>query len=127
MFSNVNTIFISGGDHCFVSVIDQDEKVSPFDCRDIDPRTQILTLTLDYVKNLIHIPSRSLVDQDILSFLETYFKSLSCLNGSFLLDGEKHYYCTRKHHGVDMQVVDEVFTLIGRIENDSIKELASNN
>lgn len=108
-----------------MSVISQEEKIAPFDCREIDPRTQILTLTVDYVKSLTTIPSNSPVDQDILSFLETYFKSLSCFNGSFLLDHERHYYCTSKHHGVDMEVAEEVFTLIGRIENDSIKELVS--
>lgn len=106
-------------------MINQDEKVSPFDCRDIDPKTQILSLTLDYVTNLLSIPSNGPVDQDILSFLETYFKSLSCLNGSFLLDNDRHYYCTSKHHGLDMNIAEEIFTFIGRIENGSVTDLVS--
>lgn len=118
---------VLGGDHCFVSVINQEEKISPFDCRDIDPKTQILTISLEFVKNLLNISCNSPVDQDILSFLETYFKSLSCLNGSFLLANDMHYYCTSKHHGVDMDLAEEIFTLIGRIENQSIKDLVSFN
>lgn len=106
-------------------MINQEEKISPFDCRDIDPKTQILSLTLDYIKDLLSISSNSPVDQDVLSFLETYFKSLACLNGSFLLANDMHYYCTSKHYGVDMNVAEEVFTIIGRIENESIKDLVS--
>ncbi|KAG5879073.1 hypothetical protein JTB14_023897 [Gonioctena quinquepunctata] len=116
----------AGGDHCFVSVIKQESKVPPYDCREIDPQTQILTLTHGYVKTLLRIPCSSAVDQDVLSFLETVFKSLSCINGSFLLDNERHYYCTSKHHGVDVEAAESTFTLIGRIENKSITELIWN-
>lgn len=108
-------------------MINQEEKISPFDCRDIDPKTQILSLTLDFIKHLLSISSSSPVDQEVLSFLETYFKSLSCLNGSFLLTNDMHYYCTSKHHGVDMEQAEEVFSIIGRIENESIKDLVSYN
>ncbi|KAJ8938616.1 hypothetical protein NQ314_011425 [Rhamnusium bicolor] len=121
----VHRIF-SGGDHCFVSVINQDSKVPPYDCREYEPQTQILTLSHDYVKNLLRIPNDGPVDQEVLSFLETVFKSLSCINGSFLLDDDKHYYCTSKHHGVDLEQAIATFSLIGKIENGSIKDLIWN-
>lgn len=108
-----------------MSVIQQDSKVPPYDCRDYEPQTQILTLTHDYVKNLLRIPSDGPVDQEVLSFLETVFKSLSCINGSFLLDDDRHYYCTSKHHGIDLEEVETTFSLIGKIENRSIKDLVS--
>lgn len=117
----IETFDVSGGDHCFVSVINQEDKILPFDCRIVDPKTQILTLTLDYIKNLLSISSNSPVDQDILSFLESFFKSLSCINGSFLLNNDNP--CTSKYHGVDVEQADEAFTLIARIENESIKDL----
>lgn len=104
-------------------MINQEEKLSPFDCRQIDPKTQILTLTLDYVENFVNILSSSSVDQDILTFVESYFKSLPCLNGSFLLDNDRHYYCNSKHHGLDLDLAEHVFSLIGRIENESLKDL----
>nr|XP_023013190.1 probable E3 ubiquitin-protein ligase HERC4 isoform X1 [Leptinotarsa decemlineata] len=113
----------AGGDHCFVSVIKQESKVPPYDCREIDPQTQILSISYDYIKNLLRIPCDNPVDQDVLTYLETVFKSLSCINGSFLLDDDRHYYCSSKHHGVDIAVAESTFSLIGRIENKSITEL----
>lgn len=98
----------------------------PYDCRDIHPQTQILTLTLEYTNDLLSIPCDSPVDQEVLSFLETYFKSLSCMNGSFLLCNNRHYYCTSNHHGVDMELTEKIYSVIGRIENSSIKDMVSN-
>ncbi|XP_074030404.1 HECT and RLD domain containing E3 ubiquitin ligase 4 isoform X3 [Leptinotarsa decemlineata] len=115
----------AGGDHCFVSVIKQESKVPPYDCREIDPQTQILSISYDYIKNLLRIPCDNPVDQDVLTYLETVFKSLSCINGSFLLDDDRHYYCSSKHHGVDIAVAEATFSLIGRIENKSITELTA--
>ncbi|KAL1509492.1 hypothetical protein ABEB36_004214 [Hypothenemus hampei] len=117
----IHRIF-AGGDHCFVSVFPQGTKMPPYDCRDHDPRTQILTITYSYMKTLLRINKRP-VDQEVISFLETAFKSLACLNGSFLLEDDKHYYCTSKHHGVDMSVAESTFDLIGKIENETIQNL----
>ncbi|XP_066248449.1 probable E3 ubiquitin-protein ligase HERC4 isoform X1 [Euwallacea similis] len=118
----IHRIF-AGGDHCFVSVIPQDRKVSPYDCRDHDPQKQILTITNSYVKTLLRIPLNGQVDQEVISFLETAFKSLSCLNASFLLEDDKHYYCTSKHHGVDVKVAEQTFDVIAKIENETIQTL----
>lgn len=108
-----------------MTVIKKDLNVPPFDCRDIDPRSQILTLTDDYLKTILRISPKANVDHDVWSFLETIFKSLSCLNGSFLLANDEHYYCTSRHHGVDIQTTETTYSLIGKIENKSIKELVS--
>ncbi|CAG9857321.1 unnamed protein product [Phyllotreta striolata] len=116
----------AGGDHCFVTVIKKDLNVPLFDCREIDTRTQILTMSKDYAKTLLRISPKSKVDQDVWNFLETVFKSLACLNGSFLLPDDEHYYCTSKHHGVDVATTDAAFSSIGKIENKSIKELIWN-
>ncbi|XP_050295958.1 probable E3 ubiquitin-protein ligase HERC4 isoform X2 [Anthonomus grandis grandis] len=113
----------AGGDHCFVSVVPQEKKIPPYDCRDYDPQTQILTVTPSYLKTLLRIPLVGPVDQDVISFLETVFKSLACLNGSFLLEDDRHYYCTSKHHGLDMIKAENTFDLIGKIENESIQNL----
>lgn len=65
------------------------------------------------------------VDQDVISFLETAFKSLACLNGSFLLEDDRHYYCTSKHHGIDVKLAENAFDLISKIENETIQDLVS--
>lgn len=77
------------------------------------------------MNNCLNVGAKSSVDQEILSYLETVFKSLSCLNGSFLLPNEEHYYCTSKHHGVDVEVAEKVFSLIGKFENTAIKDIVS--
>lgn len=86
---------------------------------------QILSITNSYIKTLLRIPTKGPVDQDVITFLEVAFKSLACLNGSFLLDDDKHYYCTSRHHGVDMALAEDTFDLIGKIENESIQNLVS--
>ncbi|XP_048520980.1 probable E3 ubiquitin-protein ligase HERC4 [Dendroctonus ponderosae] len=113
----------AGGDHCFVSVVPQQQKLPPYDCRDYDPQMQILSITNSYIKTLLRIPTKRSVDQEVISFIETAFKSLACLNGSFLLEDDRHYYCTSKHHGVDMSVAESTFDIIGKVENESIQNL----
>ncbi|KAK9685781.1 HECT-domain (ubiquitin-transferase) [Popillia japonica] len=63
---------------------------------------------------------------NILGNLETIFKSLSCLNGSFLLSNDQHYYCTSKHHGVDVPLAETIFGMIAKFENESLKNLIWN-
>lgn len=118
----INRIF-AGGDHCFATVTERSKLLPSFDCRMFEPEMQILILNYDYLSTCLEIPAKNTVDQEMLVYLETVFKSLACLNGSFLLTREEHYCCTSKHHGVDMEAAEQTFSLIGKFENDSIKEL----
>lgn len=104
-------------------MVPQDRKIPPCDYREYDPRTQILTVTTTYIKSLLRMSNEKPVDQDVISFLETAFKSLACLNGSFLLEDDRHYYCTSKHHGIDMRLAENAFDLISKIENETIQDL----
>ncbi|XP_060525182.1 probable E3 ubiquitin-protein ligase HERC4 isoform X2 [Cylas formicarius] len=121
----IHRIF-AGGDHCFVSVVPRGRKLPCYDCRDYNPETQILTLTYSYVKTLTRIPENGQVDQEVLTFLETAFRSLACLNGSFLTENDKSYPCSSKHHGVDVEIAGKTFSLIGKIEKQSIRDLVWN-
>lgn len=60
-----------------------------------------------------------------MTYLETVFGSLACVNGSFLLANNAHFGCNTKVHGVDLKRAEEAFTLVSRFENTSIKELVS--
>lgn len=113
----------AGGDHCFVSVSEKKSKIEPSDFRNYDAESQILTLRIANLESCAKIRINGHVDQDILSYLEVVFKSLACLNGSFLV--QDHYYCTSKHHGVNMEDAEKAFTIIGRIEHETIKDLVS--
>lgn len=119
----VNRIF-AGGDHCFATVT-QDPKQTQFDCRDTNSEQQILSLNKDQLNSWLQLSKNDTVDQDIIVYVETIFRSLSCLNGSFLVNVEDHYCCTSKHHGVDLEKTQEAYSIIGRFENESLKNLVS--
>ncbi|KAL3278333.1 hypothetical protein HHI36_013664 [Cryptolaemus montrouzieri] len=116
----------AGGDRCIVIVKSMDRVLSPYDCRFYDKKSQILQVDYDYLMKFLNVSNEKPLDQDFLSYLEIVFKSLQCLNGSFLLDNNQHYCCSSKHHGVDVALAERCFSLIGKYENDSIKELIWN-
>lgn len=118
----VKRIF-AGGDHCFALCANKSSKDSPFDARFYPPSTQILTLESSLITTCSKFTVKGTVDLDILGNLETIFKSLSCLNGSFLLSNDQHYYCTSKHHGVDVPLAETIFGMIAKFENESLKNL----
>lgn len=118
----INRIF-AGGNHCFVTVTKREDMIEPYDCRVHHPTTQILALNYDYLYNNLRTAARGHVDQEFLSYLEIVFRSPACINGSFLLANEQHYYCTSRHHGVDLELAAKTFTAIARNENSSVKDL----
>lgn len=112
----------AGGDHCF-AIVSKVNNDSPYDCRILPPEDQILSLNINEFNTYCHISPNESVDQEFLAYLETAFRSLSCLNGSFLLDNDKHYYCTSKHHGIDLKKAEELYSFLGRVEHESIKNV----
>lgn len=114
----------AGGDHCF-ALVSKDNSVPPCDYRYLPLEDQILVLNTRKFSRYCNISPNESVDQEFLTYIETIFKSLSCLNGSFLLGNDRHYYCTSKHHGIDLQEAEALYSLIGRVEHESIKNLVS--
>jgi E3 ubiquitin-protein ligase HERC4 len=47
------------------------------------------------------------------------------MNCSFLLPNDEHYCCTSRHHGVSLPLAEQCFSTVGRVENNSVKELVS--
>lgn len=121
----VKKIF-AGGDHCFATVSNRGDQEKACDSRYYQSLTQILMVDLDLVTTCSKIPAGGNVDLDVLGALETIFKSLSCINGSFLLSNDEHYYCTSKHHGVDVALAENIFDAIAKFENESLKNLVGN-
>lgn len=113
----------SGGDHCLVSTTDFSMNIPPDDCRVYDPKTQLLYLTLDMTKSCSSVPKDAQVDHDLMKSIELIFQSQACINGSFLLPNDQHICCTSKHHGIDLHFVEEIYSIIRLIENESLKEI----
>ncbi|XP_044756595.1 probable E3 ubiquitin-protein ligase HERC4 isoform X2 [Coccinella septempunctata] len=122
---DIQRIF-AGGDRSIVLVKSHSDKNSPYDCRYYEKNSQIEQVNVEYMKGYLNCDNDTTMDQDFMSYLEVVFKSLQCLNGSFLLSNNAHYWCTSKHHGVDMELAEKCFSLIGKYENDTIKEIIWN-
>ncbi|XP_021697448.1 probable E3 ubiquitin-protein ligase HERC4 isoform X1 [Aedes aegypti] len=119
----VGKIF-AGGDQCFVSLlVDDPESIGSADYRLYDPNTQILTMSAEISKKLCHIQPEETIDIDLLSVIETVFKSLACFNGSWLLPNEQHLCCSSRQPGVDMEAAEETFENIRKIEHDTLKQM----
>jgi len=60
---------------------------------------------------------------DLLSSIELIFKSQACLNGSFLLDHDRHFGCSSRNHGLDLKAAQLAFDNLRVVENESIKQV----
>ncbi|XP_008552683.1 probable E3 ubiquitin-protein ligase HERC4 isoform X2 [Microplitis demolitor] len=113
----------TGGDHCFVTVTKREHNIPPDDSRIFDLSTQILTVTEEQLLNCHKVPMGAPLDHDLMMYLETVFRSQSCMNASFLLDNDNHYGCSSKHSGVNVEQASRLFGIISDIQNNTIQEL----
>ncbi|XP_011152046.1 probable E3 ubiquitin-protein ligase HERC4 isoform X1 [Harpegnathos saltator] len=113
----------SGGDHCFAIVTLREDNIEPDDCRILGSTSQILTVTEEQLAACQRVPAESLVDHELITYLETVFRSQACINGSFLRANDAHYGCSRKHHGVDIDSAIKLYAIISKLENKTIQEL----
>lgn len=86
-------------------------------------KTQVLCLNEEIAKKCADVERDCTVDMDLLAYVELLFKSQACLNGSFLLDDDKHFCCTSKHPGVDLKVANRAFNYLRKVENETLKSL----
>lgn len=61
-----------------------------------------------------------------MSSVETLFKSLACINGSFLKLNGQHMCCTSKNPGINVADAEIAFDIIRKMENSSLKSIVSN-
>ncbi|KAK9506239.1 hypothetical protein O3M35_008210 [Rhynocoris fuscipes] len=115
----------SGGDHCFVTLYIPSKRGrrSSADFRFHSSDTQIWTISLDKIKECEKLSENSRVDQELISYLEAVLSSQCCINGSFLLKRDLHYCCTSRHPGLDMNQVQQCFTAISRLRNETVKNV----
>ncbi|XP_043288767.1 probable E3 ubiquitin-protein ligase HERC4 isoform X2 [Venturia canescens] len=113
----------TGSDHCFATVTQRKDNIPPDDFRVTDPESQILTVTKDRISVCLGIPMGAPVDHDLMTYLETVFRSQACMNASFLIENDAHYTCSSKHHGVDTNKVIEIYGTISEFVNTTINEL----
>ncbi|KAI5702500.1 hypothetical protein M8J75_000776 [Diaphorina citri] len=118
----------SGGDHSIVTVTKSSDGVLSDDFRVLNPATQILDVNFERLKEcereVEQLKSDETLDQDLLLYLETVFLSPGCMNGSFLqVENDEHFSCNSKNPGVDMQLCQDCYDTIARIERESVRSL----
>ncbi|XP_017957265.1 probable E3 ubiquitin-protein ligase HERC4 isoform X1 [Drosophila navojoa] len=124
--SVIHQIF-SGGDQSIVTTSMFADKIPPVDCRVYSPKSQILVLTADATKQCASIKKDDQSDLDLLNSIEVIFKSQACLNGSFLLDQDKHLGCSVRNYGIDLLAAQAAFDNLRQVENQSIKQVIWDN
>lgn len=65
------------------------------------------------------------VDLDFMSVVETIFKSLPCINASFLIENDGHLCCNIRNPGMNLGEAEKAFDLIRKMENESLKHVVS--
>ncbi|XP_076648302.1 HECT and RLD domain containing E3 ubiquitin ligase 4 [Halictus rubicundus] len=113
----------TGGDHCFATVVSRKSNIQPDDCRKLETSYKILEITEDQLLACQRIPPSSPVDHELMTYLETVFKSQACVNGSFLLNNDNHYGCSINQHGVNLNEASRLFGIIRELDNSTIQEL----
>lgn len=78
---------------------------------------------MDLAKQCASIQKNEIVDQTLMSTVETLFRSVACLNGSFLLSNDAHMCCTLRNHGVNISEASEAFDCLRKMENSSLKNI----
>lgn len=87
--------------------------------------TQIESLSIDLAKHCSSIGKDETVDLQLMSSIETLFRSLACINGSFLQPNDKHMCCSSKNHGIDIADAEIAFGYIRKMENLNLKNVVS--
>ncbi|XP_078046235.1 HECT and RLD domain containing E3 ubiquitin ligase 4 isoform X1 [Augochlora pura] len=113
----------TGGNHCFATVVSQKDNIQADDCRKLESSYKILEVTEDQLLACQRIPPNSSLDHELMTYLETVFKSQACINGSFLLNNDTHYGCSVNHHGLNLDEASRLFGIIRELDNSTIQEL----
>lgn len=118
----VRKIF-SGGDHSFVSTVQHRRNLPPVDYRVHKKKAEILSFSVDIAETCVAFAKEDTADLELMIVLETLFKSLACINASFLNKQAGNASCTSKYSGVDISQAEIAFGSIQKMENEALKQI----
>ncbi|KAK3871366.1 hypothetical protein Pcinc_023478 [Petrolisthes cinctipes] len=112
----VQKIF-AGGDVSMARVSKQPNTASNF--LNTIPCTQPTFIMKERVNEMVSIEDDDMIDDELFTYIETVFGSMSCWNRSFLIGegADKH------SHGLDYRLAEEYTAKLGRVHRESIKEM----
>lgn len=82
-------------------------------------------MSINLAKHCANIKKDETVDLTLMSCIETLFKSLACLNGSFLQSNDAHMCCSSRNHGLNITDAEIAFSHIRKMENENLKNVVS--
>lgn len=82
-------------------------------------------MTVELIEQCAKVGENDTVDMSLMSSIEIIFKSLSCINGSFLVSNDGHTCCSAKNHGINIVNAENAFYLIQTMENQTLKSVVS--
>lgn len=80
-------------------------------------------MSVNLAKQCASIGRDETVDLTLMSRIETLFRSLACINGSFLQSNGSHMCCTTRNHGLNMADAEIAFGYLRKMENSSLKNI----
>lgn len=110
----------SGGDHCLLLARNAEMGGEPDDFREVDPSTQITTLTAEKCEKIKSLQPDVITPSELVDDVLKIFSSSACLNASFLLKNDEHFGCSSKNNGVDMDNVRKLMNRIADAKNVNI-------
>lgn len=78
---------------------------------------------MDMARVLSTLAENESVDLEFMSTIEQIFKSLPCMNGSFLMADNTHSGCSSRNPGVSLEQTEQIFEHIRKIQNQSLKQI----
>lgn len=112
----------TGGDHCFLIYRPADLRGEVSDYRVPDPSSQILLFNSDRLAAIENLQSDESPPIELSDELNKIFTHSACLNGSFLLPNDEHYGSSSKKHGIDMDLVRDMFGRLEKASNVIVKQ-----
>lgn len=88
-------------------------------------KSQIISFTVDLGEKCAAYGRNDTVDLDLMSELETLFRSPACINASFLHENAGNSCCTHRYSGVNLSLAEQAFNYIRNLENESLKQVVS--
>lgn len=82
-------------------------------------------MSISLAKHCASIEKDGTVDLQLMSSIETLFRSLACINGSFLQSNDAHMCCSLKNHGLNIGDAEIAFGYIRKMENSNLKNVVS--
>lgn len=80
-------------------------------------------MTKELIEQCAKADENDTVDFRLMSSIEIIFKSLSCINGSFLSLNGGHMNCSMKNHGINIKSATAAFHLIQTVKKQTLKSV----